>query len=248
MGLGHRTTHGLREGRGRFLDALDLRGRTVLDLGSNLGEISREARARGAALVDGFEIDPYFNEIAQLVNVLTGTTGVSFYERDMADPETYRDPYDVVLAFSAFRFIAGCLERIAAIADVLIVETHELHGNFDERYLEPLTSSFRPTGCWGSPTRSGCGPRGAGGRRVRPRRAPLIDALAPELRSGGRAAGVQAAGVRVRHIRGGWTQLEFDGARMQVRGWCQDPDVTHDAVELSTPAKGRPALRSARSR
>ena len=79
VGLGHRTTHGLREGRGRVLDALDLRDRTVLDLGSNLGEISREARARGAALVDGFEIDSYFNEIAQLVNVLTGTTGVSFY-------------------------------------------------------------------------------------------------------------------------------------------------------------------------
>ena len=53
----------------------------------------------------------------------------------MADPATYREPYDVVLAFSAFRFIADCLERIAAIADVLVVETHELNGNFDERYL-----------------------------------------------------------------------------------------------------------------
>ena len=104
----------MREDRGRFLDMLDLRGRTVLDLGSNLGQISREARARGAALVDGFEIDPYFNEVAQLVNVLTGTTGVSFYERDMADPATYDEPYDVVLAFSAFRFIAGCLEQLAA--------------------------------------------------------------------------------------------------------------------------------------
>ena len=33
----------------------------------------------------------------------------------MADPETYSEPYDVVLAFSAFRFIADCLEQIAAI-------------------------------------------------------------------------------------------------------------------------------------
>ena len=242
VGLGHRTTHGLREGRGRFLDALDLRGRTVLDLGSNLGEISREARARGAALVDGFEIDPYFNEIAQLVNVLTGTTGVSFYERDMADPETYRDPYDVVLAFSAFRFIAGCLDRIAAIADVMIVETHELHGNFDERYLEPLIEQFPAYRMLGESDAERL--RAAGVRAVgifaRDERS-LIDALAPELRSGGRAAGVQAAGVRVRHIRGGVDQMEFDGARMHVRGWCQDPDVSHDAVELSTPAKGQAA-------
>ena len=149
----------MREDRGRFLDALDLRGRTVLDLGSNLGEISREARARGAALVDGFEIDPYFNEIAQLVNVLTGTTGVSFYERDMADPATYGEPYDVVLAFSAFRFIADRLDRAC--------RHHRRAGRRDPRAEGELRralsraahrSTSPRSGCWVSPTPSGCGP------------------------------------------------------------------------------------------
>lgn len=239
VGLGHRTTHGLREGRARFLDTLDLGGRTVLDLGSNLGEISREARTRGAALVDGFEIDPYFNEVAQLVNVLTGTTGVSFYERDMADPGTYSEPYDVVLAFSAFRFIADCLDRIAAITDVMVVETHELNGNFDERYLGPLLEHFPAYRMLGESDAERL--RAAGVRAVgvfaRDETA-LIEALAPEFRSGGRAAGVLAAGVRVPRIRGAVDELRFDRARMRVSGWCMDPATSHDAVELSTPADG----------
>ena len=196
----------MREDRGRFLDALDLRGRTVLDLGSNLGEISREARARGAALVDGFEIDPYFNEIAQLVNVLTGTTGVSFYERDMADPATYGEPYDVVLAFSAFRFIAGCLDRLAAITDVLVVETHELKGNFDERYLAPLTEHFPAFRMLGESDveRLRAGGVRAVGVFARDETA-LLGALAPELRSrragGGRAGSRRARAAHPRHGR-----------------------------------------------
>jgi hypothetical protein len=239
VGLGDRSTRGLREDRGRFLDALDLRDRTVLDLGSNLGEISRAARTRGAALVDGFEIDPYFNEVAQLVNVLTGTTRVSFYERDMADPSTYTEPYDVVLAFSAFRFIADRLESIAAITDVLVVETHELKGNFDERYLGPLTEHFPAYRMLGESDaeRLRAGGVRAVGVFARDEGA-LAGALAPQLRSSGRAGGVAAAGVRTRRIRGAVDELAFDGARVRVRGWCLDPATPHDAVELSTPAPG----------
>jgi SAM-dependent methyltransferase len=239
VGLGHRTTRGLREDRGRFLDVLDLRGRTVLDLGSNLGQISREARARGAALVDGFEIDPYFNEVAQLVNVLTGTTGVSFYERDMADPDTYTDRYDVVLAFSAFRFIAGCLDRLARATDVMVVETHELKGNFDERYLEPLTQHFPVFRVLGESDveRLRAGGVRAVGLFARDE-AALRGALAPELRDAGAAAGVFAAGVRGRRIRGAVESLELDGGRLRTEGWCRDLGTAHDTVELSTSAEG----------
>ena len=239
VGLGDRSTRGMREDRGRFLDALDLRGRTVLDLGSNLGQISREARARGAALVDGFEIDPYFNEIAQLVNVLTGTTGVSFYERDMADPATYREPYDVVLAFSAFRFIADRLDRLAAITDVLVVETHELKGNFDERYLRPLTAHFPAFRMLGESDveRLRAGGVRAVGVFARDESA-LLGALAPALRAGGRAAGVLAAGVRGQRIRGAVDDLRLDGGRLRISGWCRDSETPHDAVEVSTPAQG----------
>ena len=239
VGLGDRSTRGLREDRGRFLDALDLHGRTVLDLGSNLGEISRAARARGAALVDGFEIDPYFNEIAQLVNVLTDTTRVSFYERDMADPATYSEPYDVVLAFSAFRFIADLLDRLAAITNVVVVETHELKGNFDQRYLLPLTQHFPAYRMLGESDveRLRAGGVRAVGVFARDERA-LLGALAPELRGGGRAAGVMAAGVRGQRIRGAVEDLRFDGSRLRIGGWCRDAQTPHDTVELSTPVNG----------
>jgi SAM-dependent methyltransferase len=242
VGLGDRSTRGLREDRGRFLDALDLRGRTVLDLGSNLGEISRAARARGAALVDGFEIDPYFNEVADLVNALTGTTRVSFYERDMADPSIYGERYDVVLAFSAFRFIADCLDRIAAITDVLVVETHELKGNFEERYLGPLSEHFP---AWRMLGESDVERLRAGGVRAvavfARDESALTGALAPGLRNGGGAAGVLAAGVRGQRIRGAVDGLQFDGSRVRIAGWCQAA-TAHDAVELSTPAFGTLAV------
>jgi SAM-dependent methyltransferase len=239
VGLGHRMTRGLREDRGRFLDVLDLRDRTVLDLGSNLGEISRAARARGAALVDGLEIDPYFNEVAQLVNVLTGTSRVSFYERDMADPSTYSEPYDVVLAFSAFRFIADRIASLAGVTGVLVVETHELKGNFDERYLDPLREYFPAYRMLGESDaeRLRAGGVRAVGVFARDETA-LLEALAPELRSGGRAAGVHAAGVRTPRIRGAVEELEFDGSRLRISGWCREAATPHDAVELSTPADG----------
>ena len=47
--LGDERTAGFRTDRNPFLDQIDFRGKRVLDLGSNLGEISRAARARGAA-------------------------------------------------------------------------------------------------------------------------------------------------------------------------------------------------------
>src|SRR5437588_11294790 len=62
--LGDLETDGVRSVRDEFLDRIDFTGRKVLDLGSNLGELSRVARARGATLVDGFEYDPFFVDLA----------------------------------------------------------------------------------------------------------------------------------------------------------------------------------------
>jgi len=108
-------------------------------LGSNLGEISRAARARGAALVDGYEYDPFFVEMAQVLDAYNGTTGVSFFQRDITDPEIYVDHYDLVLAFSVFTYIHPVLERLAEITDeALVVETHKLDGNLDKGYLAPV--------------------------------------------------------------------------------------------------------------
>ena len=141
--LGGTRTRGFRDDRAEFLDQIDFTGKKVLDLGSNLGELSREARARGAALVDGFEYDPYFIEIAELVNALNGTTRVSFYQRDVGDPEIYTEHYDMVLAFAVMgQGAANSMWRIAEITDVLVLETHRLEGNFEDGYMAPVSRWF----------------------------------------------------------------------------------------------------------
>src|SRR5256885_11894082 len=53
-------TGGFRSDRAALLDRIEFAGKRVLDLGANLGEISRAARERGADVVDGWEYDPYF--------------------------------------------------------------------------------------------------------------------------------------------------------------------------------------------
>src|SRR5262245_29035879 len=76
-------SRGFRTDRSEILDHIRFRGQRVLDLGSNLGEVSRAARARGATLVDGFEYDPFFLKLSQVISAHEGTTRVSFYRRDI---------------------------------------------------------------------------------------------------------------------------------------------------------------------
>ena len=142
--LGDERTKGFRSSREDFLDQINFRGKRVLDLGSNLGEISRGARARGASVVDGYEFDLFFVELAQAINAYNGTTGVSFYERDITDPDVYRERYDIVLAMSVFTYINPVLHRLAELTDVaLVIETHKLDGNLERDYLGPV-SRFLP--------------------------------------------------------------------------------------------------------
>jgi SAM-dependent methyltransferase len=137
--LGNERTSGFRSDRAEFLDQINFEGKRVLDLGSNLGELSRAARARGAALVDGYEYDSYFVELARLLNAYNGTTCVSFHQCDITDSGSYRERYDLVLAFSVFTYISGVLERLTAMTDeALVVETHRLDGNLEPGYLAPI--------------------------------------------------------------------------------------------------------------
>jgi SAM-dependent methyltransferase len=140
--LGDERTSGFRTAREGFLDRIAFDGRTVLDLGSNLGELSREARRRNAILVDGYEYDPYFIELANLVNAYNGTTRVSFYQRDITDPDCYVGSYDIVLAFSVFTYVARVLERVADVCDgIFVVETHRLDDNLAS-YVDPISAFF----------------------------------------------------------------------------------------------------------
>jgi SAM-dependent methyltransferase len=141
--LGETQTSGFRTNRSQFLDQIDFKGKKVLDLGSNLGEISRAARARGACLVDGFEYDPFFIEIANLINAYSGVTRVSFYRRDITDPSIYGEHYDIVLAFSVFTYVRSVLHKIAESTEqMLVLETHKVNGGLESNYLTPISRYF----------------------------------------------------------------------------------------------------------
>jgi hypothetical protein len=84
----------------RLVAQLNVAGKNVLHVGSGRGDLSRDARRAGAEIVDGLEADGGLVTIARLLNAYNGTTRVSFFERDLRDPESYRERYDVVLALS----------------------------------------------------------------------------------------------------------------------------------------------------
>jgi SAM-dependent methyltransferase len=140
--LGDARTEGFRTAREEFLDRIPFAGKKVLDLGSNLGELSRAARARGAAVVDGFESDPFFVELANAINAHNDVTRVSFFERDITDPSVYNEEYDIVLAFSVFTYISGVLDAIARVTrEVIVIETHKLDDNL-RGYVAPAAKFF----------------------------------------------------------------------------------------------------------
>ena len=141
--LGEEHTDGFRSDRQVFLDQIAFAGKRVLDLGSNLGEISRAARTRGAIVADGFESDPFFVELANTINAYNGTTRVSFYERDITDPKVYGESYDIVLALSVYIYIQDVLVNLAKITTgLLVVETHRLEKNLESTYLQPISEHF----------------------------------------------------------------------------------------------------------
>jgi SAM-dependent methyltransferase len=143
VAFGQTYSQGFRSDRGEFLDRISLEGKKVLDLGSNLGEVSRAARRRGACLVDGFEYDPFFVEIACALNALNKTTRVSFYECDMTDPNTYRESYDIVLAFSVAHYVYPILSHLEGIVEnLLVVETHRLQDNLESDYIANVSEYF----------------------------------------------------------------------------------------------------------
>lgn len=139
VSLGSERTTGFRDDRDRFLDQIDFVNKKVLDLGSNLGELSRSARSHGARLVDGFEYDSFFVQTANALNAYNCTTRVSFFERDITDPMIYQEDYDLVLAFSVFHYVAPVLEAISRrTRELLIVETHKLNDNLESSYIAPV--------------------------------------------------------------------------------------------------------------
>jgi len=137
------TTRGFRTLRATVLAGVPLKNARVLDLGCNLGELSRLARRGGAALVDGFEYDPYFVQIGQAINAVNGVTRVSFYQRDVTLPEIYKEEYDLVFSFSVFTYTRTVLPQLAHICRRLFVlETHKIEPNWAKDYVEGVLPHF----------------------------------------------------------------------------------------------------------
>lgn len=142
--LGDTRTAGFRTDREQLLDRIDFRGRTVLDLGSNLGELSRAARERGAARVLGVEYDEFFVAIARAVTLLNDIEEVEFRQGDIADPDVYVEHFDIVLAFSVFQYVGGVIDHVCRVTDeLLVVETHKLEENLESHYVGPVARHLR---------------------------------------------------------------------------------------------------------
>lgn len=136
-------TTGFRSARSEVLDEISFYGKKVLDLGSNLGELSRAARTRGARLVDGYELDPFFVDVANAINAYNRTSRVAFFERDITNPMSYTAEYDIVLAFSVGHYVYSILDLLARVTrELLVVETHRLDNNLEARYIAPLRPHF----------------------------------------------------------------------------------------------------------
>jgi SAM-dependent methyltransferase len=123
--LGEEATAGFRTLRAETLAGAALKEKTVLDLGSNLGEISRLAGRLGASTVLGYEYDPFFVKVAKAVNLYNDVDNVRFMQGDIADLDRLDGSFDVVLAFSVYEYLGKNFEVLTNLCrSSLVLETH----------------------------------------------------------------------------------------------------------------------------
>jgi hypothetical protein len=125
-----------------LLDGIVLAGKTVLELGAGVGERARAARARGAALVDGFEPDAQLVALARLLTAYHHTSRVFFHQQGDVLQQAGGQEYDLVLALSGFDRVRDRLAAIASITRGVLVT--ELPADDPDRAaaLESIRASF----------------------------------------------------------------------------------------------------------
>ena len=145
VALGDSEHRGFRSSRSQFFDLLDFTNKRVLDIGCNIGEMSRSALKRGASYVHGVEYEPLFVLQADLISLRNGVPAdkYCFEHADVTKQFKFANVYDFVLAFSVFTYIEHRLLEIAnATREALLLETHQITDEWEKIYIKPLSRSF----------------------------------------------------------------------------------------------------------
>ena len=134
---------GFRSSERNIYAGINLKGKTVIDLGCNLGEVCRDAARAGAFRVEGIEYEDFFVQMARYVAAYEKLYAVSYRQGDLTKSDTYGGKYDVVSTLSVSTYTQDHMDAVAAMtAEVLIVETHAVKANWEKIYLKPLLDRF----------------------------------------------------------------------------------------------------------
>ena len=129
------------------LDEIDFRGRSVLDIGCNLGNFCREAAQRGAVRAVGVDLPEATGPAAEIANWL-GFWNLDFLALDLPGQaaeitaQSGIASFDVVFLLAAVRHVGGWADWINDLcADVLYLEGHSV--DKPETYQARLEQDFR---------------------------------------------------------------------------------------------------------
>lgn len=152
--FGDRVRKGFRMSRENLLAGFELAGRSVCDLGANLGEISRELRRAGASPVDAYEYDEFFTQLGRYITAFNGVTDINHFQADVSEPGFMRSTYDICVGLSAFSFMGQNIDYICGqVSNQMIIETHEVtDADWPARYVAPIHRHFPHWCCFGSVT------------------------------------------------------------------------------------------------
>lgn len=148
--LGDVVVPGFRDRRDDLFVGLDFTGKTVCDLGANLGETARDMARRGADRVDAYEYDRFFTMLGSLISIYNGQPNVFHYAEDVSQPGFMKRQYDICAALAVYAYIEKNTEYVTSkVNQYLIVETHEVDKNWHARYVGKLGKKFPHWGCFG---------------------------------------------------------------------------------------------------
>lgn len=148
--LGDVVINGFRETRSELLAGLDIRGKAVADLGSNLGEVSRDLSRGGAILVDAYEYDAFFTQLARYITAYNCLYNVQHIQADISKEGFIHQKYDISLSLSTFAYVSPNIDYILSNTnEAFILETHEIQSNWVEYYVSRTIRYFPHWCCFG---------------------------------------------------------------------------------------------------